>query len=44
MPGMMTKIRQVVKCTDQDHPTMEMFEDRGCTLVKIMEINYRRKS
>lgn len=44
MPGTVTKIRQVVKCTDQDHHTMEMFEDRGGTLVKTMEINYKRKS
>ncbi|MGA2246181.1 MAG: DUF1579 domain-containing protein [Verrucomicrobiota bacterium] len=44
MPGMVTKMRQVVKCTDQDHHTMEMFEDRGGTLVKTMEINYTRKN
>jgi hypothetical protein len=43
MPGMVTKIRQVDKCTDPDHHTMEMFEDRGGTLVKTMEINYTRK-
>jgi len=44
MPGMVTKIRQVGKCIDQDHHTMEMFEDRGGTLVKTMEISYTRKS
>jgi hypothetical protein len=44
MPGMVTKIRQVDKCVDDDHHTMEMFEDRGGTLVKTVEIHYSRKS
>jgi hypothetical protein len=44
MPGMVTKIRQVDKCIDENHHAMEMFEDRGGTLVKTMEINYSRKS
>lgn len=42
-PGVVTKVRQVLKYTDGDHHTMEMFEDRGGTLVKTMEINYTRK-
>lgn len=44
MPGMVTRNRQVVKCTDEDHHTMEMFETRGGTEVKVMEISYTRKS
>ena len=43
IPGTVTKIRQVVKCTDENHHLLEMFEDRGGTLVKTMEINYTRK-
>jgi hypothetical protein len=43
MPGMVTKVREVCKMTDADHHTMEMFEDRGGTLVKTMEISYTRK-
>lgn len=44
MPGMVTKVRQVVKCVDKDHHTMEMFEDHNGALVKTMEIKYSRKS
>jgi hypothetical protein len=43
MPGMVTKVREVCKMTDADHHMMEMFEDRGGTLVKTMEISYTRK-
>ncbi len=43
MPGMKTKVRQLLKITDDDHKTMEFFEDRGGTEVKTMEIAYTRK-
>jgi len=42
MPGMKTKIREVIKITDNDHHTFEFFEDRGGKEVKTMEINYTR--
>ena len=44
MPGMKTKVRQVVKVTDADHRTMEFFEDRGGKDVKTMQIDYIRKT
>jgi hypothetical protein len=44
MPGMKTKVRQVIKLTDNDHRTFEWYEDRGGTEVKTMEILYTRKS
>jgi hypothetical protein len=44
MPGMKTKMRQVVKTVDKDHRTMEFFEDRGGQDVKTMEMSYERKS
>src|SRR5438034_135869 len=34
MPGMKTRIREVIKITDNDHHTMEWFEDRGGTEVR----------
>ena len=43
MPGMKTKIREVIKLTDKDHHTFEFYEDRGGTEVKTMEIKYTRK-
>jgi regulatory protein YycI of two-component signal transduction system YycFG len=43
MPGMKTKVRQVVKITDKNHRVMEMYEERGGTEVKTMEIAYTRK-
>jgi len=42
MPGMKSKVRELVKLTDKDHMSMEMFEDRGQGDVKTMEINYTR--
>jgi len=42
MPGMKTKVREVIKITDKDHHTFEFFEDRGGKEVKTMEINYTR--
>jgi hypothetical protein len=44
MPGMKTRIREVLKATDQNHRTLEYFEDRGGKAVKTMEITYARKS
>jgi len=44
MPGMKTRIREVIKITDNDHHTMEWFEDRGGTEVRTMEITYARKN
>jgi hypothetical protein len=44
MPGMKSKIRMSIKVIDQDHHTMEFYEDRGGTEVKNMEIAYTRKS
>jgi hypothetical protein len=43
MPGMTTKVREVIKVTDKDHMTMEFFNDRGQGETKAMEINYTRK-
>ena len=43
MPGMKTKVRQVIKMTDKDHHQMEWYEDHGGQEVKTMEINYTRK-
>ena len=44
MPGMKTKMRQVIKMADKNHHMMEFFEDRGGKEVKTMEISYVRKS
>ena len=44
MPGMKTRIREVLKATDHNHRTLEYFEDRGGKAVKTMEITYARKS
>ena len=43
MPGMKTKVREVLKVTDKDHMTFEWYEDRGGQEAKTMEINYTRK-
>jgi hypothetical protein len=42
IPGMKTKVRQVVRIADKDHHTMEWYEDRGQGEAKTMEINYTR--
>jgi len=42
MPGMKTKMRMVIKIVDQDHHTLEAYEDRGGTEAKTMEIKYAR--
>jgi hypothetical protein len=43
VPGMKTKVREVVKIVDKDHHTFEWYEDRGGQEMKTMEINYTRK-
>ena len=43
MPGMKTKIREVLKVVDNDHHNFEWYEDRGGQEVKTMEISYTRK-
>jgi hypothetical protein len=42
-PGMVQKIREVVKITDKDHHTFEWYENRGGEEKKTMEIVYTRK-
>jgi hypothetical protein len=44
MPGMKTRMRQVIKIMDKNHRTMEFFEDREGKEVKTMEITYERKT
>jgi Protein of unknown function (DUF1579) len=44
MPGMKTKVREVLKMVDKNHMNLEWYEDRGGQEVKTMEINYTRKS
>ena len=44
MPGMKTKMRELIKDIDQDHHKIEFLEDRGGKEVKTMEIVYTRKS
>jgi Protein of unknown function (DUF1579) len=43
MPGVKSKVRELIKLTDKDHMTMEYYEDRGQGETKSMEINYTRK-
>lgn len=43
MPGMHTKIREVIKIVDKDHHTFEWYENRGGQETKTMEIAYTRK-
>jgi hypothetical protein len=42
MPGMKTKIREVVKLTDKDHMMFEWYENQGGQEKKTMEIAYTR--
>ena len=44
LPGMKMKIHEVVTKTDNDHHTLEFFENRGGKEVKTMQIDYTRKS
>ena len=43
MPGMKTKVREVIKIVDKDHHSFEYYEDRGGQEAKTMEISYTRK-
>ena len=43
MPGMKSKVREVIKMADKDRHSMEYYEDRGQGEMKTMEINYTRK-
>jgi Protein of unknown function (DUF1579) len=43
MPGMKTKVREVLKLTDKNHMTFEWYEDRNGQEAKTMEIDYTRK-
>ena len=43
MPGMTSKVRQVINVADKDKHSMEYYEDRGQGETKTMEINYTRK-
>ena len=42
VPGMKQQIREVIKVTDNNHHTLEWYENRGGQDVKTMEINYTR--
>jgi len=42
VPGMKQQIREVIKVTDNNHHTLEWYENRGGQQVKTMEINYTR--
>ena len=44
MPGMKTKVREVLRVPDRNHRIFEFFEDRGGTEVRVLEIGYTRKS
>ena len=44
MPGVKMKIREVLIHKDNDHHTMEFFEDRGGKEVRTMQIDYTRKN
>ncbi len=43
MPGMVQKVREVLKTPDANHMTLEYFEDRGGQEAKTMQIDYTRK-
>lgn len=42
LPGVKSKVREVIKVTDQDHHVFEFYEDRGGKQVQTMEIAYTR--
>jgi hypothetical protein len=42
LPGMKIKIRQTIKAIDDDHVSIEFYEERGGTEVKTMEITSTR--
>jgi len=43
IPGVKTKMREVIITKDKDHRSMEFYEVRGGKEVKMMEIDYTRK-
>ena len=43
MPGMTTKVREVIKVVDKDHHTFEWYETHDGKESKTMEINYTRR-
>ncbi|MGH8093876.1 MAG: DUF1579 domain-containing protein [Chthoniobacterales bacterium] len=43
MPGMKTKVRELLKIVDKDHHVFEWYEDHAGQEVKTMEIDYTRK-
>lgn len=43
MPGIKTQVREVIKIVDNNHHTLEWYENRGGTEAKTLEINYTRK-
>jgi len=43
VPGMKSKVREVVKIADNDHHTLEWYEEQGGQERKTMEITYTRK-
>lgn len=43
MPGMKTKVKEVLKVIDKDHHTFAWYEMRDGKEVKTMEINYTRQ-
>jgi hypothetical protein len=43
IPGMKTKVREVLKLADKDHMTFEWYENHGGQDAKTMEIAYTRK-
>lgn len=43
VPGMKTKVREIVKVIDKDHHIFEWYENRDGKDVKTMEIAYTRK-
>jgi hypothetical protein len=44
IPGMKTKVREIIKVVDQNHRTFEFFEYRDGNYVKTMEMEYTRKT
>jgi hypothetical protein len=44
MPGMKTKVREVIKVVDDNHMMLEWYEMHGGKEKKTMEINYTKKS
>src|SRR3989449_7567679 len=43
VPGMKTAIREVIKVTDNNHMSLEWYENQGGQEKKTMEINYTKK-